>query len=144
VRARAQDTLASVAGLAAVKKATKQYGASVAQYEALVESNRRVHGDLHPATLRSMNALAGVLKQQHRYGEAAAVLEDCVVRSENALGERHDETLDALGALAAAYAGQGHADRAEVLYTECHAKRKVRNSLLRHPSLSPFPPVPPP
>jgi len=110
------DTLATMAGLAAVYEHSGKFKAAEPLYTKVLESERRLLGEEHPDTLKTMNGLAVTYGREGQYAKSMAMYEHLVPMEERILGEDNFQTLRSMGNLAVSYDLLHKYDLAESLY----------------------------
>ncbi|WUD70257.1 tetratricopeptide repeat protein [Streptomyces sp. NBC_00510] len=95
-----------------------------ADFNVLVEIERRVLGDNHPVTLSTLHDLGRSYAHGGRWQEAEAMAMDVVTRRTQVFGHDHPATLASRHHLARAYAAQHRWPEADATFTELLADER--------------------
>jgi serine/threonine protein kinase/tetratricopeptide (TPR) repeat protein len=105
------------------------YAQAEAHLPVALETNKRLLGEEHPATLSSMNDLAILYEMQGRYDEAEQLYVETLETRKRVLGEEHSHTLSSMDNLGLLYKAQHRYDEAESLGLETlEIGRRVRGA----------------
>jgi tetratricopeptide (TPR) repeat protein/predicted Ser/Thr protein kinase len=112
------ETLASIAGLAAVLFGQGRYEEAEPLIREVFVTRERVLGREHPDTLTSMNHLAGIHVMYGRYEDAQPLMREIFETRKRVLGLEDEDTLHAMSNLASVLERLGRRHEAELLFRE--------------------------